>query len=253
MLLPGDCFERRSNLLIIGAGVAGVTAAWQAANLGVNVTLTDENPRPFSAQESCASRWLHPNEYRWPESGFGNQYFPFEDKADVPDILHWRAGLPSEIVERWRSRFDGWINAQVEPSKGSVTWRDDLPLPYDGMPLLRYFESVGFGDIFDIVLLCLGGREQCFVKKSQHRGFRFWETDDYGKIDYGASAKPERRLRTLISGGGDGALQDFLRIACQGKEHARPVHALWIFTRLALPLEASQPFRQVAPKARLSE
>jgi len=47
--------------------------------------------------------------------------------------------------------------------------------------------------------------------KTQYKGFEFWGVDGLALPNLGLSSPP-KPLRVLISGGGDGALQDFLRV-----------------------------------------
>ena len=61
------------NLKIIGAGLAGCEAAWQAAERGVNVTLYEMKPKKYSPahkSENCAelvcSNSLRQTEYTMP-------------------------------------------------------------------------------------------------------------------------------------------------------------------------------------------
>ena len=72
------------------------------------------------------------------------------------------------------------------------------------------------------------GDERCFLEwpnppltRNGHpfRGFEFWASDPFERPNLGVPnrAGDDPRPRVLISGGGDGAMQDFLRIMTRHK------------------------------------
>ena len=66
--------------------------------------------------------------------------------------------------------------------------------------------GAGTSHVFGAVLSCIGfGQENCSA--GAYRGLAFWESDDLEKTNCGFAYPP----KILISGGGDGALQDFIR------------------------------------------
>jgi hypothetical protein len=68
-----------------------------------------------------------------------------------------------------------------------------------------------------MILSCEGaGSEQ--TKIGNYKGLRFWDKDKFEQEYLGI--KPPRTPQILISGGGDGALQDFLRIITKVKSVA---------------------------------
>lgn len=73
-------------------------------------------------------------------------------------------------------------------------------------------------DDFGIIVFAIGfGEERTTVsKRCPYRGFEFWETDPFSLPKLGCQTPP----RILISGGGDGSLQDFLRVTttCRSAE-----------------------------------
>jgi hypothetical protein len=74
-----------------------------------------------------------------------------------------------------------------------------VPLAPPGRPKLK----VG------MILIAVGFGAERVTAPPNFRSHAFWETDPYQKPNCGLP----RPLRVVISGGGDGALQDFLRIA----------------------------------------
>jgi len=71
-------------------------------------------------------------------------------------------------------------------------------------------------EAFGLVLWCVGfGDERRFAPPNYTR-FAFWETDPFERPDWGVISPPAG-LRALVSGGGDGALQDVIRLATRKK------------------------------------
>jgi hypothetical protein len=100
---------------IVGAGVAGLTAATAALILGAHVTLLEKQPDALTLQKGNSKRWLHPHIYDWP---FTNE--PDRD-AGLP-ILNWTASV-SEVVAKnlgkeWATIAKRWDNRKLDA--GSV-------------------------------------------------------------------------------------------------------------------------------------
>ena len=67
-----------SQILVVGAGVAGVATTIDAANNGLRPVLIDALPTSFHLQSGSISRWIDPTQYDWPQphwsgSGRGQQ------------------------------------------------------------------------------------------------------------------------------------------------------------------------------------
>jgi hypothetical protein len=241
----------RRSLLVVGAGVAGVTAAIHAARRGVRVTLVDWADAPFGRQASCPTRYLDPTQYDWPLGHWRDKAFPLRGR---PHPLAWSAAPANWLAVGWHIVLlleDLWLpNLEVKfgttvdglPSFGRL-YRTDAK----GATALSY-EHVPFGgegeDVFvqvhlrerlprgwwppaapqyvvhpvreyGMLLTSVGfGRERIEAKdpSGQHvfRSLEFWEPDDFESGQLGGM--PADQARVLISGSGDGALQDLLRI-----------------------------------------
>jgi hypothetical protein len=236
-------------MLVIGAGVAGVTAAYHAVELGIQTSLQDRSPEPFSAQIECDTRWIHPHEYDWPNEHYESDTFPHRyldwDLSGTPDLLHWKANTPSHVATSWRVGFGRWVdpNRQIVSPEGPIVWgRRTFPALTEQTNFEGYIRRLVPRAKFHLVVMCVGGRECCRVEGSKFRSFRFWEPDRYGITNYGVGITPRRTFRTLISGGGDGALQDFLRIACRKRSFELPVHALQILRKLLPFLQSCEAY-----------
>src|SRR5215204_1525142 len=83
------------SIVVVGGGIAGLTAAAAAAIRGANVTIIESDDDFCPIQRQAAKRYLHPQIYDWPlsELEIGR-----ENKADFP-FLDWEAD-DAEIVFR---------------------------------------------------------------------------------------------------------------------------------------------------------
>ncbi|MGF6808365.1 hypothetical protein OKW30_003491 [Paraburkholderia sp. Clong3] len=89
-LLDANLLNGRSELLVVGAGVAGTSAAIAAAAQRVPTTLIDSNYFPFATQLKCSTRSLSPYEYDWPHVNWDWDQYPsdFHRVAEY-DWLDW--------------------------------------------------------------------------------------------------------------------------------------------------------------------
>jgi hypothetical protein len=205
-------------LLVIGAGAAGVTAAIQGASYGVTTILIEQNPFPFGRQSLCRTRWICPTQYDWPIDHWLKGQFPWPG-AGPPMPLPWSADYSNLLAALWnrelnvaRSSYKNLTllsNTVVDRSMcepdGAFKVKNDLLevhlIPYGG----RYE--------FGMALSCVGPGEERH-KVNDYAGFQFWETDPFEEPNFGLDIEEPR---ALISGGGDGALQDFLRAVTKKK------------------------------------
>ena len=105
----GLIHEKRE-LLVIGAGVGGVTAAMTAATAGIKVTLMDQAPRPFSRHAGCR-RWVDPTQYDWPVGHWLRASIPWPAVPPLPmPPLRWpAAGRANVLVGDWTARFNNFL------------------------------------------------------------------------------------------------------------------------------------------------
>ena len=231
-------------LLIRGGGVAGTAAAWHAVERGVNTAIQDKRSRPFSTQASCNTRWLHPSEYRWPTGNYTRKDFPGVATRAVPPFLGWSADYPYVIAARWRQSFAHWLALGPQYGRATVKWIEkEFPVwPSDAERDAELTEVAEKGK-YDAILYCAGAKEKCSDQTSSFRSFPFWSNDVYGVRNH-RLPEGETDLNVLVSGGGDGALQDFIRLVCpQEDSQTRPTYALGVLQRLHPALARSGPFR----------
>jgi len=77
------------SIVIVGGGVAGVTAAAGAMLHGARVTLLERHDELLHLQRGCHTRYLHPRIYEWPHKNARRA------SAQLP-ILNWSVGTARE-------------------------------------------------------------------------------------------------------------------------------------------------------------
>lgn len=201
-----------SSVLIIGGGVSGISAALTAAELGIDAVVVEWEEDLFPLQARCSTRLLHPHEYNWPQADYLQRSYPMRplDKLHCPPQLHWSAAASSIVAAQLRSQV--WNNCpdslqiridfKKEKRRVRPTWSD----------FQNYFDPHG---LFDFYFLCAGGSERQ-MPVGEFRSYDYWENDPFEHLDSVSSS--HEPLRVLISGGGDGGLQDFLRITCHPRD-----------------------------------
>jgi hypothetical protein len=205
-----------AELLVIGAGAAGAVAAIEAASRGITTHLIDTAPLPFLRQAACSTRWIHPHEYEWPLNHWGTSAYPYVGMPapyyGPPVPLPWTASWSDVLALRWSLllnravaayhprltlHYSSRLSAKSPPRRSRAgLWTVQLDPP--GRPKL----TVG------MILIAVGFGAERVTAPPNFRSLAFWESDPYQKPNCGLSFSP----RIVISGGGDGALQDFLRV-----------------------------------------
>jgi len=239
---------------VVGAGVAGVSAAIWAARKGVRVTLVDKNKRAFERQRVAENRWIDPTLYDWPAHHWWVGKIPFEFAEDQPARddplpLRLKKGPANRAAFGWnqileQSKQDdtlGRMTTEFDCRFGQLFFQYDReaedPLAADhagedrGGGVRRPMvvaEWVKKGRAepsrqrFGAAIRCTGlddadgsdeGNSLCLRGRIVFRGFAFWRPDNYSLENAGIHGEP---AWVLISGGGDGALQDLLRLINPG-------------------------------------
>lgn len=217
-------------LLVIGAGACGATVAIAAAEQGITTLLVDKATYPFGLQLACTSRWIDPTQYDWPLDHCWKAVYPWEvGPPNRPVPLPWTGDRCHRLAWNWRldllharRRYQGRLfylgaTTSVIPHAPGPVW--SWTLQSSGGHSLQVSPKT--------VVLAVGFGEEnvWFSSQRTSRGYFFWETDPFEKPGAGVPAGLST-VEVLISGSGDGALQDFLRVAT-GKRSAREIyHAL---------------------------
>jgi hypothetical protein len=213
-------------LLVIGAGAAGVTVALTAFYHGhCRPTVVEMQKLPFSLQAGCTTRWINPTQYDWPLEHWKGGDYPLK-AAWAP--LPWKSQRSDTLAAGWSlalsaSRMPIDLNSQVtkllvvpRASVHPTAWVAEIT-----------DKSGSYTRQFGAVVLAVGfGEERYrFSGKVSYVSRPFWSDDALDRPDYGLSVP----AKILISGSGDGGLQDFLRITtiCKSVEE--------IVSKLAIP------------------
>ena len=103
-------------LHIVGGGMAGAEAAWQAANMGVNVVIHEMRPKV----ETFAHRTGH-----LAEMVCSNSFRSDDDEQNAVGLLHWEMraanGLIMAIADKHRLPAGGALAVDRDPFAESVT------------------------------------------------------------------------------------------------------------------------------------
>jgi len=209
-------------LLVIGGGAAGASCALRAAMLGVNVVLLEVNLNPFTTQLGVSTRWLDPTEFDWPQDhwhrgtmAWGSTRYALGYSASDADMLAWgwtslftaaRYGL---LKLRGRLDYHWGVDARrlrypkarrIGGGIGAAPWAG---YPKGVRPFGAAISCIGFSGEKTSVPSTVGG---ALV------GPKFWSADNIGLPLLGITLPAGGVVRALVSGSGDGAQQDFLRV-----------------------------------------
>jgi hypothetical protein len=218
-VIDAGLVSRNAEILIAGAGIGGVAAAIRSAQHGLVVTLIDERSYAFGVQVPCATRWLDPTQYDWPLAHWTEDVLP---GPEMP--IPYQAGYARDLAALWEISFKKSLRTLAPKltffeNTRLVDIGPRTPENLDRTALLEIARVVGrVSKRFPLILVCMGmGRETCSVDR--FAGYWFWQTDALADSDFGITGNAS----ILISGGGDGALQDFIR-AATGRKSAREVY-----------------------------
>ncbi len=213
-LVRGGRLSERSRVGVVGGGIAGLSAAAAAAVAGAGtVSVFEREPSLMRLQRNCEKRFLHPHIYDWPAAG------AMDTSAGLP-IMNWEANTAAHVVgqlERaWhqtRLRVGDRLNEPVCGVGQIKLVSGDEPTPtlfIDDLP-----------HQFDVVILAVG-----FGLESPAYGLSYWSDDDLGAAEH-----EKKNQRWLVSGIGDGALTDLMRLCIRDFQHAKVLAAVGDTTR----------------------
>ncbi len=213
-------------VLVVGAGVSGMATAIELARRGLDVEVVDPDPRlPFSVQRGCDTRWLDAVQYDWPMDHWRHGYFPWHRwQRRRRDILPFPCG--SDRARRIGTRWvTDWVDHLLEQYAQRLTYRfgEALycePERWGTDELVAWFCDADKPDVqidwspYQAIVLAFGfGTEVCRIENSPlFVGYQFWETDPLEHPFCGLPGQANQEGTVLISGTGDGGLQDFLRV-----------------------------------------
>jgi hypothetical protein len=250
-LIAAGLLTDADELLIIGAGAAGVSAAQQASTVGCRSLLLDTADAPFGLQANVTTRYVGPYMYEWPWDIHADQQFA----PHASSLLHhWNtatyAGLEvyssapltaAQLASDWQSQLGAWVRApgsklsvltKVDPKtslRAVKAWRRRQRFWMPGPGTLR-FDGIGWPNGIKtqalihprFIILAAGfGPERVTWEGPSGKidGPRFWQSDALSQPFCGLTSAPT----IVVLGGGDGALQDALRCLYP---HSQPLQTL---------------------------
>jgi FAD dependent oxidoreductase len=221
--------RQAEEIAVIGGGIAGLTAAMAIRtifSLSPNssqkkVTLFEQRSVLCPLQRGCATRWVHPHIYDWPQDGSTNP------SAGLP-VMNWRAGRASDvatnIVAQWEDDLrrdarsvEQWRNVRylkVHHKSQEVEWVGE-----------NYVDSRQLAEVrgkkrrFDIIIVAIGFGEES--RSSKYPADSYWRNETLGQPELTG-----RQQRYLVSGTGDGGLVDLLRLRIADFREDRIGHQL---------------------------
>ncbi len=218
-LIKEEKIQKGSEVAIIGAGAAGLTATIGAAYRGINVTLFEYQGGVLDIFNNNPVRWLHPHIYDWPED-----YSEVSD-AGLP-LMNWKAGTVRNVVDFLREQWENYRNEwktitdrgniyleNVSLKQVSGKTQPDIKVDLGDSPKVIW-NNPGFKQKkFQAVILAIGfGIEE---SKNNLPVISYWSNDTFENISIGQTKN------FLISGCGDGGLTDLLRIRIKDFRHEK--------------------------------
>jgi hypothetical protein len=186
------------NVAIVGAGIAGMTAAMAAFHVKANVTIFERHSEVLHNLRGCHTRDLHPNIYDWPDDVHKNV------ETDLP-FLNWKADSADNIAKRLLSEWDTCVGEDKIRVRAGVRLkvREHSDKGRRITVLAPQLEELDF----DLVILSVGFGLERNVPEQPLRSY--WRDDalHQPEIEW-----QEGRTQYLVSGNGDGGLIDLLRL-----------------------------------------
>lgn len=204
-----------ATVAIVGAGLAGVTAASIMARLGANVSVFEKTRDILPLQQGNRTRYVLPNVYHWPDTG---SVYP---RTHLP-YMNWNAGLAGDIATEITNQ---WHRLGIDAVTANVT-----RARMHGNAATLHFEA-GLPAEFNLILITSGfGIEQSTLAKHTPS---YWRNDDLDQpiLDSGT-------FTFFVSGIGDGGLIDALRAKFRDFRHSDFLR--WFLTQPWIVEQAQQ-------------
>lgn len=212
-------------LLVYGAGAAGMNAAMHAANRRIDVTVVERTDKLFSTLSRAGWRRIDPTEYDWPHEHWLLGTFPRDGKTiPLPQV---KAMSGTALAAAWRTHWRKYADTRYENVKVLFGLdASNLDVSDRGLGTLvdvtgEWTAGSGMRSTkrFGAVLSCIGFGDELVSEEprnglwNHYAGPRFWHDSD-GIV--ANRALPRGVSDVVISGGGDGAMQDLQRVATKG-------------------------------------
>jgi hypothetical protein len=195
----------------------------------------------FQPQLQSSTRWIDPIQYDWPCEHFQFAKFPWDLATQRTFAFPFDANISNTLANQWDSKFQYFLNRNANIVEH---WPDSTFDRFDANSNTIFVQrgSATHSGQAHVVLHAHGfGVERTWAGKREDAtafGPPFWSSDSLTEPNFGLpqGTKP----RVLISGSGDGAIQDFLRIACKSGTSNPDCSAASIYRRAGIPNEILQ-------------
>ncbi len=208
-------------VIVIGAGIAGLTFAAACVWLGQTTIVLEKQPVPCHLQRGCEIRWIHPHIYHWPDAGAEQPY------AGLP-FLTWKEGnaadITREILDQWEDISQAAERLRLLRVIYSATikihGRTPLKVHWSGT---EHDKPVQNNETAACIVFAVGFGVEDGI--GNYRGHSYWENDSFHQL------KPNHPQQTtrcwLVSGKGDGGLIDLQRLSIENFRQGRVVQELF--------------------------
>lgn len=199
-LVATDRLAPGARVGVIGAGLAGVTAATALGARGMRVFLYEEKANALNLQIQTTHRFVHPSINFWPKEKLRpSTRFPFFD---------WAAGVCDDIV---RDVHDEWVKVREILKEAQALQRffnnmEVKSLTAEGGKVkVKPRKTQEPSAEYDVVIVTAGFGEEDIEPNTNT--VSYWRQDPVE-----AQVRDSDLLRFLVSGTGDGGLIDTLRL-----------------------------------------
>jgi hypothetical protein len=195
-------------IVVVGGGIAGVTAAAAATLHRAEVTLLEQGEELLHLQRGCHTRYLHPRLFEWPHRNARRA------GAELP-ILNWSVGTASDVANRILADFHRIRRA----ARGSLQERcgvRNVRTGHDRWNSVVWEKDGKTERVVNphAVILALGFGIENTVKGLPRRSY--WRVDSLNQT---ALDSEDDRYVVLVSGTGDGGITDVLRAKLKNFDH----------------------------------
>lgn len=205
--------DQTPHFVVVGAGIAGLTAAYAALKKRAKVTILEQHAQPLALLRGCLTRWIHPNIYDWPE------VISIRPATDLP-AFNWKADYAGEVVKVLMKDWDDLVRqpygtklkeyfsvstVQVDEKQKTISFTVISESNLQRTEQIRY----------DYLILAVG-----FGIEKPVKGLpllSYWRNDDLAQIP--PQFTPHHPTEVLVSGVGDGGLTDVMRLRLKDFEH----------------------------------
>ena len=200
---------KSQSIVIVGGGVAGVTAAAAAMLNGAHVTLLERHDELLHLQRGCHTRYLHPRIYEWPHRDARRA------SAQLP-ILNWSVGSASDVATRILADYHRIRLHCVERQATGATLEEitkvrNIHISKDGSTIM--WDGARPRTPRAIILTIGFGIERTVAGLPRRS---YWRVDSLTQTPLDSM---DHEYLVLVAGTGDGGIIDVLRASLKEFDH----------------------------------